>query len=66
MATPMPRPMRREYPQHAPLPALIRPYQFCTHAEPYCTECAPVGTLLLRNQDIERRSWWIGAPRASA
>lgn len=57
---------RRDYRPHAPLPALIHPYQFCTHAEPYCTECAPVGTLLLRNQDVERRSWWIGAPRAAA
>lgn len=64
MASPMPQPTRREHRPHAPLPALIHPYQFCTHAEPYCTQCVPVGTLLLRNHDVERRSWWIGAVRA--
>ena len=66
MASPMPQPGRRDYRPHAPLPAPTNPYQFCTHADPYCTICAPAGTLLQRHHDVETRSWWIAAPRAAA
>lgn len=66
MASPMPLPARRDYPQHAPLPAPRNPYLACMHADPYCTVCAPAGTLLKHNHDIETRSWWIGAPRTTA
>lgn len=66
MASPMPQPARRDYRPHAPLPPPRNPYQFCTHADPYCMVCVPSGTLLQQNHDIEARSWWIGAPKGTA
>lgn len=54
---------RRRFTDHAPLPGPVNPYAFCQHADPYCIECAPEGTLLLSNHDTESRSWWVGAPR---
>lgn len=58
MASPMPTPDRREHRPHAPLPAPSNPYIACMHADRYCTVCVREGTLLTRNADIERSSWW--------
>lgn len=57
---------RRRDTGNARLPAPRNPYQFCMHADPYCTACAREGTLLKSNHDIETRSWWGAAPRVAA
>lgn len=54
---------RRASAPHAQLPQPLNPYHACRHPDPYCTECAPEGTILFSNHDTESRSWWVGVPR---
>lgn len=62
MAATQPTFDRRAPAPHAQIPQLLNPYAFCQHADPYCADCAPEGTILHSNHDTESRSWWVGAP----
>lgn len=47
---------RRAYPAHAPLPSFLALHRDCPHRRDYCTDCAPEGTVIHCNRDIERRA----------